>query len=71
MLVIASYNYGETRIINRLDSLPNDPRQRNFWNFYRNGWIPPETRDYVMYIFSAALICEKRELFQVNIEPCF
>ncbi len=69
LLVIASYNYGQTRIIRRLDELPNDPRQRNFWNFYRNGWIPPETRDYVMAIFSAALICEKPELFQMNIEP--
>jgi pSer/pThr/pTyr-binding forkhead associated (FHA) protein len=71
LLAIASYNYGETRIIAKLDSLPNDPRQRNFWNFHRNGWIPSETRDYVMKIFSAALICEKPDLFQVNIEPCF
>jgi len=69
LLVIASYNYGQTRIIKRLDGLPNDPRQRNFWNFYRNGWIPDETRDYVMKIFSAALICEKPDLFQMNIEP--
>ncbi len=69
LLVIASYNYGQTRIINKLDELPNDPRQRNFWNFYRNGWIPNETRDYVMSIFSAALICEKPDLFQMNIEP--
>ncbi len=69
LLVIASYNYGQTRIINRLDQLPNDPRERNFWRFYRSGWLPPETRDYVMAIFSAALICEKPDLFQVNIDP--
>jgi len=65
LLVIASYNYGQTRIIEKLNQLPNDPRQRNFWNFYRNGWIPPETRDYVMYIFSAALICHKPDLFNI------
>jgi hypothetical protein len=69
MLVIAAYNYGQTRIITRLDELPNDPRERNFWKFYRSGWLPPETRDYVMSIFSAALICEKPDLFQMNIEP--
>ncbi len=71
LLVIASYNYGQTRIITRLDQLPNDPRERNFWKFYRSGWLPPETRDYVMAIFSAALICEKPDLFQMNIDPVF
>jgi soluble lytic murein transglycosylase-like protein len=69
LLVIASYNYGATRIIEKLDQLPNDPRQRSFWNFYRNGWIPPETRDYVMYIFSAALICEKPDIFHISMAP--
>jgi membrane-bound lytic murein transglycosylase D len=69
LLVIASYNYGETRIIKKLDELPNDPRQRNFWNFYNHHWIPDETRDYVMSIFSAALLCGRPDLFQMNIEP--
>ncbi len=69
LLVIASYNYGEGRIIKRLDQLPNDPRQRSFWNFYNNGWLPAETRDYVMCIFSAALICKNPELFQMNVDP--
>ncbi len=69
LLVIASYNYGQTRIIEKLDQLPNDPRQRSFWHFYRNGWIPAETRDYVMYIFSAALICEKPDLFNIAMAP--
>jgi membrane-bound lytic murein transglycosylase D len=69
LLVIAAYNYGQTRIITRLDQLPNDPRERNFWKFYRSGWLPSETRDYVMSIFSAALICEKPDLFQMNVEP--
>jgi pSer/pThr/pTyr-binding forkhead associated (FHA) protein len=69
LLAIASYNYGQTRIINKLDELPNDPRQRSFWNFYRNGWIPNETRDYVMYIFSAALVCDRPDLFNFSMEP--
>jgi soluble lytic murein transglycosylase-like protein len=69
LLVIASYNFGQTRIIERLDQLQNDPRQRNFWNFYRNGWVPDETRNYVLDIFAAALICDKPHLFGFNMEP--
>jgi membrane-bound lytic murein transglycosylase D len=69
LLVMASYNYGQTRIIARLDSVTNDPRQRNFWNFYRNGWIPEETREYVMSIFASALLCENPALFGLNMQP--
>ncbi len=69
LLVIASYNYGQTRIIRKLDELPNDPRFRNFWNFYKNGWLPEETRDYVMNIFSAAIICEKPDVFNFAMQP--
>jgi pSer/pThr/pTyr-binding forkhead associated (FHA) protein len=69
LLVIASYNFGATRIIEKLDQLPNDPRQRSFWNFYRKGWIPTQTQEYVMYIFSAALICEKPDLFNISMAP--
>jgi pSer/pThr/pTyr-binding forkhead associated (FHA) protein/soluble lytic murein transglycosylase-like protein len=69
LLVMASYNYGPTRITKNLDDLPNNPRARNFWNFYRNNWIPAETKDYVMYIFSAALVCEHPDLFGFDMEP--
>jgi membrane-bound lytic murein transglycosylase D len=69
LLVIASYNYGATRIIKKLDGLSNDPRDRNFWNFYRNQWLPDETRDYVMSIFSAAMICDKPHLFNFSMQP--
>jgi membrane-bound lytic murein transglycosylase D len=69
LLVIASYNYGATRILKKLDELPNNPRERNFWNFYRNGWIPDETRKYVFAIFSAALICETPDLFGFDMTP--
>ncbi len=69
LLVIASYNYGQVRIIKRLDELPNNPRERSFWNFYKNNWLPTETRDYVMHIFSAALICEKPDLFGFAMQP--
>lgn len=69
LLVIASYNYGSNRIIKKLDELPNDPRARSFWNFYKNRWLPEETRDYVMSIVSAALICENPNTFNFAMQP--
>jgi len=69
LLVIASYNFGNARIIKKLDELPNDPRSRSFWNFYKNKWVPEETREYVMSIISAALICEKPDVFNFAMQP--
>jgi membrane-bound lytic murein transglycosylase D len=63
LLVLACYNYGPTRINKNLDEVPDDPRERNFWNFYQKGWVPEETRKYVMRIFTSALICENPQLF--------
>jgi hypothetical protein len=65
LLVIASYNWGEHRIIKLLQSMPANPRDRNFWKVlteHRNKW-PQETYDYVYYIFSAAVIGENPKLF--------
>jgi pSer/pThr/pTyr-binding forkhead associated (FHA) protein len=71
LLVIACYNYGPTRIEKRiLDRVPNNPQERNFWNFYRKAWIPDQTRNYVMRIFSAALICENPTLFGFPADIC-
>ena len=68
LLVITSYNLGEDAVLQRLEALPNEPRDRNFWNFHRNRWLPEETRDYVMAVFSAALICEEPQLFNVPLQ---
>jgi membrane-bound lytic murein transglycosylase D len=65
LLVIASYNWGEDRVIKLIRSLPMNPRERNFWKLlatYRDK-IPQETYDYVYYIFSAAVIGENPKLF--------
>ncbi|MCU1257277.1 MAG: hypothetical protein JWO80_162 [Bryobacterales bacterium] len=65
LLVIASYNWGEDRVIKLIRSLPMNPRERNFWKLlaaYR-GKIPQETYDYVYYIFSAAVIGENPRIF--------
>jgi pSer/pThr/pTyr-binding forkhead associated (FHA) protein len=68
LLVIASYNWGEQNIINLIRSMPENPRERNFWKLlekYKDK-IPVETYNYVFYIFSAAVICENPHLFGFN-----
>ncbi|HHP7238383.1 FHA domain-containing protein [Longibacter sp.] len=71
LLVIASYNWGEHRVnskLNRMDGygipdaalegIEETPDERNYWKFlttYRSR-MPKETRDYVLRVFSAAVI---------------
>jgi hypothetical protein len=65
LLVIASYNWGERRVVKLIRTLPKNPRERNFWKLitaYRNE-VPPQTYDYVLSIFSAAVIGENPHLF--------
>jgi pSer/pThr/pTyr-binding forkhead associated (FHA) protein len=65
LLVMASYNWGEQRVINLIRTLPPNPRERNFWKLlerYRER-LPVETYDYVFYIVSAAVIGENPRLF--------
>lgn len=65
LLVMASYNWGEDRVIRLIQSMPLNPRERNFWQLltkYRDR-IPQETYDYVFYIISAAVIGENPRLF--------
>jgi soluble lytic murein transglycosylase-like protein len=70
LLTIASYSSGRDIVLRRLETMPNDPKVRNFWTFYNSpDWLSAETRDYVMYIFSAALICEQPQLFGFSFEP--
>jgi len=63
LLVIAAYNWGETRIREIIKKMPENPRERNFWCLLAKQNIPQETYDYVFYIFSAAVICENPRLF--------
>jgi membrane-bound lytic murein transglycosylase D len=65
LLVMASYNWGEYRVIDRLRQMPANPRQRNFWKLlaqYREE-LPLQTYEYVFYIVSAAVIGENPRLF--------
>jgi len=65
LLVIASYNWGHGRVLKLIQSLPKNPRERNFWRILteHRDEIPKETYDYVFYIFSAAVIGENPRLF--------
>ncbi len=68
LLVIASYNWGEYNIIDLIRKMPENPRDRNFWNLlekFKNR-IPKETYNYVFYIFSAAVIGENPQMFGFN-----
>ena len=68
LLVMASYNWGETRVRKLIRKMPENPRQRNFWELIRKHKIPDETYNYVYYIFSAAVIGENPRLFGFNFE---
>lgn len=79
LLVIASYNWGEHRVVNKLESLPGpqaipvealegipeDPSERNYWRFLGeySDRMPDETKDYVLKIFAAAVIGQNPRLF--------
>jgi hypothetical protein len=65
LLVMASYNWGEQRVIDLVRKMPNTPTERNFWKLrenYRNR-IPDETYNYVFSIVAGAVIGENPKLF--------
>jgi hypothetical protein len=62
---MACYNWGDDRVLPLVRSIPDNPRDRNFWKFlerFRKN-IPQETYDYVFYIVSGAVIGENPRLF--------
>ena len=65
LLVMASYNWGEQRVIRLVRNMPANPRERNFWKLLEKhrAQLPLETYDYVFYIVSAAVIGENPRLF--------
>jgi len=63
LLVLASYNWGTTRVRNRIRAMKENPRDRNFWALIAQTDVPKETRDYVFLIFAAAVIGEDPKLF--------
>ncbi len=70
LLVIASYNWGERRVNKLIRKMPENPKERNFWRLLEKTRkrIPQQTYDYVLYIFSAAVIGENPGLFGFDFE---
>lgn len=71
LLVMASYNWGEWRVIDYLRKMPQNPRDRNFWKFLAQygKQLPFQTYEYVFYIVSAAVIGENPRLFGFPFDP--
>ncbi len=71
LLVIASYNWGQTNMLRLIRSMPESPRERNFWNLHEQygDRIPRETYGYVFRIVAAAVIGEDPARFGFGFEP--
>lgn len=69
LLVMASYNWGHNVVRGLIRKMPHNPRERNFWTFFKQykEKLPRETYNYVFYIVSAAVICENPDLFGFNL----
>lgn len=70
LLVMACYNMGQPRVLRMIRSMPQDPRERNFWKVMKSHRekIPQETYDYVFRIVSAAVIGENPRAFGFNFD---
>ena len=84
LLVMASYNWGEHRIVDKLPGLPGvrpireeifegipmDPDHRNYWTFLTEyeNRMPAETKDYVLKIFAAAVIGHNPRVWGINMD---
>ena len=74
LLAMASYNWGERRVVGRLQELlegiPDDPEARSYWRFLTeySDRMPDETKDYVLKIVAAAVIGQDPRLFGFDFE---
>lgn len=84
LLVIASYNWGEHRVVDKLEHLPGpqgipdealegipeNPNERTYWRFLEeySARMPRQTKDYVLKVFSAAVIGRNPDEFGFDFE---
>ena len=68
LLVMSAYNWGEGNLRRKLNRLPQNPEERNFWRLLKSQWIPDETYSYVLSIVAAAVIGEDPEHFGFSFE---
>ena len=71
LLVMASYNMGEPRLLKLIRTMPESPADRNFWALLskHRKQIPNETYDYVFRVLSAAVIGANPRLFGYDMDP--
>ena len=63
LLVMSAYNWGEGNLRRKLNRLPQNPAERNFWRLLKSQWMPDETYGYVLGIVAAAVIGEDPKHF--------
>jgi hypothetical protein len=68
LLAMACYNWGEDNVRGIIQAMPENPQERNFWRLLANRKVPRETYDYVLSIFSVAVICEDPALFGLDLK---
>jgi membrane-bound lytic murein transglycosylase D len=80
--VIGSYNWGEHRVVDKLEhvpkgipdealeGIPKDPDKRNYWRFLEkySDWMAKQTKDYVLKVFSSAVVGRNPEQFGVDLQ---
>ncbi len=69
LLVLASYNMGDTRLRGLLRSLPESPVDRNYWALLarHRDRVPAETQNYVLRVIAAAVIGQEPNLFGFDV----
>jgi soluble lytic murein transglycosylase-like protein len=84
LLVVASYNWGEHRVVEKMEALPGpqhlpeaalegipaEPSARTYWQFLTTyrDRMPAETKDYVLKVFAAAVIGQAPQRFGFSVE---
>jgi hypothetical protein len=65
---MSAYNWGHDNLRRKLDRLPQNPSERNFWRLLQSQQIPDETYGYVLSIVAAAVIGEDPKHFGFSFE---
>jgi membrane-bound lytic murein transglycosylase D len=65
LLAMAAYNSGENRIDNAIAKCG----YADFWELYRQGLIPRETRNYVPIILSITIVSKNQGRYGFNVRP--
>jgi membrane-bound lytic murein transglycosylase D len=65
LLAMAAYNSGENRIDNAIAKCG----YADFWELYRQGLIPRETRNYVPIILSITIVSKNQSRYGFNVRP--